>query len=440
MPAGVTCLTCDYSTTGPQSLQASFHASYGKMSELPCDVMYTVHNAGWGDWAPRPRAGLEQTGVTIWAHGCKPYLGDRLHPTNRLDPLSVRAIRFMGEVQDRVAAAFPDPDAEQPNEILVVTGPAAQYGPDLRAFAHDHSGLVPVEGMHRLLLDAGYPMAIVSEDLLPRHLGRARVVVLAECRGLGAGPAAALRQFVEAGGRLLVSGCIPEVAGAAIDWLGVTRDATPWQDHIYLPLWAEDPDKSPVLVHGPFHRLRLAGGERVLRAIQPYDCSFGMRFGHATGPVSFAPSAESALVRHGVGRGEVWYLEAPIGSDYYHKANLWQADWLRGLLERVLPQPTARVVSEAGSVEIVPHVSAAATWAFLINHGGEQLSFSQRTARTSAVVPPYPITVELRIPAGRIPGPAALDGEPVEGTVAGQVLRFDLIAERLWAVLKVVWD
>jgi hypothetical protein len=442
MPAGVTCLTCDYSTTGPQSLQASFHSSFGKTAELPCDVMYTIINQGWGDWAPRPLAGLEQTGVTVWAHGCKPYLGDRLHPTNRLDPMSVRAIAFMGEVQRRVAAAYPDDDAVQPNEVLLVNGPMAQYGgPDMRGFAADHSGLIPLEGMHRLLLDAGYPMAIAPEDFLEKHLSKARVVILSELRALTAAAATALRRFVEAGGRLLVTGRVPAAAagGLALDWLGVTRAEAPWQDHIYLPLWQPDAEKSPVLVHGPFHRLALAGAEMVLPAIQPYDCSFGMRFGHATGPASFEPSTVPALTRLAVGRGEVWYLEAPIGSDYYHKANYWQADWLRGLMERLLPNPAARVVSAAGNVEAVPHVSARATWVFLINHGGEQIGLSQRTARTFAQVPHFPITVEVRIPPGREPKSVSAGAKRVAWTREGSVLRAKLTLSGIWTVVKAVW-
>lgn len=441
MPAGVTCLTCDYSTTGPQSLQASFHASYGKTAELPCDVMYTIINHGWGDWAPRPLAGLEQTGVTIWAHGCKPYLGDRLHPTNRLDPMSVRAIRYMGDVQRRVEAVYPAAGAVQPNEVLVVTGPMSQYGgPDMRGFAADHSPLIPVEGMHRVLLDAGYPMAIVPEDFLARHLATAKVAILSETQAVTGATAAALRAFVEAGGRLLVTGRLPAVdGGAVLDWVGVKRAETPWQDHIYLPLWQADPEKSPVLVHGPFHQLTLAGGERVLPAIQPYDCSFGMRFGHATGPASLEPSAEAAVVRCRLGRGEVWYLAAPIGSDYYQKANYWQADWLRGLMERLLPRPVGRVVSEAGGVEIVPHLSDAATWAFLINHGGEQLSSAQRTARTFACVPHYPVTIELRIPQGRKTAAVTVGGKRVRYRVNDGVLSVQTVLDGLWTMVKATW-
>jgi hypothetical protein len=282
---------------------------------------------------------------------------------------------------------------------------------------------------------------MAPEDFLEKHLAKARVAILSEVRAIAAGTATALRCFVEAGGRLLVTGCVPAAAdgGAAIDWLGMTREPAPWQDHIYLPLWQADAERSPVLVHGPFHRLALSTAEMVLPAIQPYDCSFGMRFGHATGPASFEPSAVPALTRRALGRGEVWYLEAPIGSDYYHKANYWQADWLRGLMERLLPSPAARVISEAGNVEAVPHLSERATWVFLINHGGEQIGLSQRTARTFASVPHFPIVVEVRIPPDRVPKSVTVGDQRVNWTQEDAVLRVELTLDGIWTVLKAVW-
>jgi hypothetical protein len=440
MPGGVTCLTCDYSTTGPQSLQASYHACYGKTADRTCDVMFTDINRGWGDWAPRLLPGLEQTAVTVWAHGCRPYLGDRLHPTNRLDPLSVRAIRFMGKVQSALEAVAPPEDAEQPGEVLMVIGPHGLYGEDMSKFASDRSGAVPSAGTHRLLLDAGLPMAMTAECFLPAHLDRAKVVVLPELAAIDADTDAGLKSFVEAGGQLLVTGRIPNVDGALMNWLGVSREDRPWQDHIYLPLWQDDPEKSPVLVHGDFHRVSPeAGTEVVLRAIQPYDCSYGMRFGHATGPISFARSDVPALTRRSLNRGAVWYLEANIGTCYHTVANYWQADWFRNLFERLLPRPAVRVVSAAGSVEVVAHTTQDAVWAFLINHGGEQLCHGSAASRVFEWVPPYPIVLEIAIPEGRTVAGVSCAGEPLAYEIDDGVLRIPQTMDRLWRVVKVEW-
>jgi hypothetical protein len=440
MPDGVTCLTCDYSTTGPQSLQASFHAAYGKTTDRPCDVMYTIINRGWGDWAPRPLPGLEQTGVAIWAHGCRPYLGDRLHPTNRLDPVSVQAIEFMGGVQRRLARAFPDDDARNVSEVLILIGPQAMYGLDMSKFAADRSPVIPVQGMHRLLLDAGYPTAITAEDFLDQNLSGRRVIILSECEALGKEAERLLRGFVESGGVLLICGRLPLVDGTPLDWAGVTRSDAPWQDHIYLPPWQSTGTRLPVLVHGDFHRTEVADAEVLQRAIQPYDCSYGMRFGHATGPASCHPSDVPALTRRKVGSGTVWYLEAPIGSDYDRLANYWQADWFRGLLERAIPDPTARIVSEAGTVELAPYVNGDSTWAILINHGGEQMTMETRTARTFAHVPPYPVELRVARPDGRAARGVFVKGTPVAFMSTPSRIMIPLVMDSIWKVVRVDWE
>ena len=45
---------------------------------------------------------------------------------------------------------------------------------------------------------------------------------------------------------MLAVGSVPGTEGSALDWLGVTREPRPWQDHIYLPAWsaAKSADRS----------------------------------------------------------------------------------------------------------------------------------------------------------------------------------------------------
>lgn len=441
MPAGVTCLTCDFPTTGPQSLQASYHSAYGKTADRPCDVMFTVINRGWADWAPRQLPGLEQTAATVWAHGCRPYLGDRLHPTNRLDPLSVRALRFMGQVQSRVAAVAPPPEAKPVDEVVVLISPHGVYGADMRRFAADRSASASSEGMHRLLLDSGLPVALVAEDFLGPHLDDTRVIILPETEAISADAADRLRGFVETGGQLLISGRLPLVDGSPLAWAGIQRADKPWQDHVYLCRWRADTDSLPVLVHGDFHKVRPASGtQTVMEAIQPYDCSHGMRFGHATGPASFQTSGLPALTRCKVGSGAVWYLEANIGTCYHAVANFEQVAWFRRLLERLLPRPLVRVLSPAGNVEAVPYCTANATWVYLINHGGEQLCRATGTSRVFEWVPPYPVTLELKIAPGRSVARAVCAGEPLDFQTVDGTLRVPVVMDQIWRVIEVHWD
>lgn len=437
-PAGISCLTMDFATPGPQSLQASLCSAHGSTAQLPADIMSTIFNQGWADWSPRPFAALEQEAVAVWARNCRPYIGDRLHPENRLDPISIRAMQFMKQVADRVAREYPAADAKLAPDILVLHEPRSIYGADMGHFAASGSSFAAVEGAHHLLLDAGANFTLVASCHLEAHLSGARLVVVPEAPFLDGATAATLRGYVEAGGRVLVVGNVPRIADGPWDVIGVDREDKPWQDHIYLPLWEASAEKSPVLVRGDFHKLNPTSAATVLPAIRPYDCDHGMRFGHGIGPASDQPSEFAALTRRRLGKGEVWYLEAPIFSDYSRNANWTQIDWVRSLLDRMIA-PAVQVISACGSVEVVAHADAQATWAFLVNHAGEQSNGEQRWTRTFAPVPAIPISLRVRDSKRRLPRSVTSQGAPLAWQTKGDCLEIDLTLDSIWRVVRLDW-
>ena len=253
MPKGISCLTLDFSTFGPQSLQASLCAAFGSTANLPADVMNTILNQGWGDWSPRPLPALEQVAAAVWARRCRPYIGDRLRPENRLDPITVRAMRFMSGVSRRIAAEYPAEDSRLLPDILLLNSPRCMYGDDMRDFAVRPCAMPVLSGAHRLMVDAGANFAIVAECFLQDHIARTKLVVLPEMTSIEPETDTRLKEHVESGGKMLVVGRVPRAEGKPMDWLGVAAEGKPWQDHIYLPLWSESTDGSPVLVRGDFH-------------------------------------------------------------------------------------------------------------------------------------------------------------------------------------------
>jgi len=429
LPRSVNCITLDFCTAGPQSLQASMSAAFGSMADVPSDVMNTIFNQGWGDWSPRPLATLEQFAAAVWARGCRAYFGDRTHPENHLAPETVDAVRFVGSLAKRFdKLAAPDAASLEP-DVLLLHGVGVSYGPDLADFATGKRRLEALKGAHALCLDAGANFAIVAEDYLEERIAKERLVVVPEMEWLAESTVATLRRHVEGGGKLLLIGDDP--TGLA----EVEAEAAPWQDHIYFPAW--ETEGRPVLVRGEFRKFK-AAGETVANAIAPYDCSFGMRFGWGMGPASDQPSANPLLVRRALGGGEVWYLGAKLFSDYNWGANWTQIAWFRQLLGRVL-RPSVQLVSEAGSVEVVKRRLGSSTWYVLVNHGGERVTPGQLWTRTFGPPPAYPVTLVLREAAAP---PKAVTVNDVaikwrqlpDGTVA-----LDLAMDSFWKVLRVDW-
>ena len=438
-PQGLTCLTLDFTTSGPQSLQASLCAAFGSTADRPSDVMNTIFNQGWGDWSPRPHPILEQSCATIWARKSRPYIGDRTHPANRLTSISVRAMKKMARMQRDMAANYPPVESALAPDILVLHGPATMYGADFVDFDRGAEGLKPLKGSHHLLLDAGANFSVVAEAYLERHLSSVTVVIIPEMQTISAETNRSLMEFVDNGGTLLVVGDLPACDGAPMNWTGVSHHGKPWQDHIYLPALDDSMGNDPILVRGDFHRLNLDEANSFLPSIAPYDCEHGVRFGQGIGPPSDAPSEWPALTRLPRGAGAVWYLGAKIFSDYEAHGNWTQIAWLRDLLALILPEPVARVTCDSGGIEIVAHENAESTWVFLIHHGGEQLIGERRWARTFEPMPARAVQVAIRDRQGDLPDTVTMRGEAIPWGEKDGAVMIPMVLDRVWSVLRVDW-
>jgi hypothetical protein len=313
------------------------------------------------------------------------------------------------------------------------------YGTDLANFDRGGQGLKPLKGAHHLLLDAGANFSVVAEAFVERHLKGVPVVVIPEMQSISEETNQSLREFVEGGGTLLIVGDLPACNGAPLDWVGVSYQGKPWQDHIYLPPFDDSTEDFPVLVRGDFHRLNPEGSEPVMQSIAPYDCEHGVRFGQGIGPPLDSPSEWPALTRLSHGAGAVWYLGAKIFSDYEAHGNWTQIAWFRGLLAEILPGPVARVTCDTGGLEIVAHENAGSTWAFLVHHGGEQLIGERGWARTFDPMPPRAVQVAIRHRQGDLPDTVTIQGEAVPWEHRDGAVVISAVLDRAWSVVRVDW-
>ncbi|HOJ39370.1 MAG TPA: alpha-L-fucosidase [bacterium] len=443
MPPAVTVLTLDPPTPGPQSLQLATNAAYAVTADRPADIMPTIFNQGWGDWSLAPLTRMEQAAATVWSHGARLYLGDRLRPEGCLDRQTLVALKFIKKVKRQFSQAAPENGSEPKPDVLILHTPEVAYGDDYRYFATVQGRervWSLIGGSHRLLLEAGVNTAVVAESFLKDHLDKAGLVILPELTSLKETTASLLQEFVENGGCLLSAGCLPRIDGQTTEWAGLLVEEELWQDHLYLPAWPEDQQGLPVLVRGKCNRLKLAGAETVLPAIPAFEARAGQRYGWGIGPACLQPSPYPVLTRYLAGRGEIWHLAVPIFSDYYRHGNWQQLLWMKGLLQR-LPV-TFRVRAEAigGNIEVLLREKENTWWVFLVNHAGEEIFgvTAPVWARTVGPVPPRKVSLKL-FRDGRRPVRVSQGKRTLPFSFAGGTASLSLQVKRVWEVLRIDW-
>lgn len=441
LPESISRLTLDFATFNAQSRQASLCASYGATASREADIMPTRFNQGWGDWSAAPDLSLEQVAAPVLAYRQRLYMGDRLHPANRLTDGTREALTQLSRLWQNMNQALPDEAVPFTPDTVVLHSASAVYGGDLRHFAIDpRSRLAPLAGAHRLLMDAGRNLAIAADCYLDDWLQPDRLLIVPDLPAMSKTTAERLKAFAEDGGEILVTGCIPQVDGKPLDWLGVEDTDDLWQDHLWLPWPATD--DHPVLVRGDSHVLQPNGAEAVLYPRAPYDLIHGASMGWGINPPADEEAQHPVMTRATVGSGAAWFLGCPIFTDYARGLNLQQKRWLEEMLRLVQPRPLQRLISPHGSVELVPYADDRTSWSVLLNHGGEEFAPYGEAPwpRTVGPLPPYDVTLVVRDPQMRRPKGVTLGGQPADWERLDDEVHVEVRLDRVWHVVKIAWE
>jgi len=438
MPSGVTVLTLDPETAGPQSIPFSLNAAYGSHASQPCEIMPTIFHGGWGDWSPAPELRLQTTALTCWMRGTIFVAGDRLHPEGRLTKHSRAAMQLLSSTRAQWAECAPS-DGRLVADAVVLHSPSLTNGPERRLFAVDdpRARLTPINGIHRLLLDAGVVATVAAEWQLEQALVGARLVVVPEIPALSKETETRLREFAEQGGTLLFVGRIPQVGDRPFDGTGIQLGEAVWQDHAYLPCFGDAKDE--VLVRGAIYEAALMEATAEMFLIPGYDAQPGKRYGWGIGPVSDEPSTNPALTRCPVGDGAIWFLNAPLASDYARMGNWPQVPWWQALIEHMDVPLRARLIEGDGNLEIILWESNRSSWLYLLSHDAEQMVGDGRQwARSTGTSGLRAARIQL---ARRNEEPAAhsLRGHSSPMTSSETHHTLDVSFERPYAAVRIDW-
>jgi len=198
-----------YLTGDPPVDNLTFETAYQLAAwswrDKPADLMNQRMLHSWSDFTCRTPENIKTEFATSLAAGGKLFIGDLLQPVNvRPDPEIMRLFRS--------CFAFSAPREALARGTQVVSDIAILSSPETlrRRGAEWTTDENPLKGAYLALVEDGLTTDILFDADLENHLGRYRAVVIPEQAFIGRGAAEAIGRFVDDGGGLVVTGCLPQ--------------------------------------------------------------------------------------------------------------------------------------------------------------------------------------------------------------------------------------
>jgi Hypothetical glycosyl hydrolase 6/Beta-galactosidase trimerisation domain len=345
----------------------------------------------WGDnGGLKPEAALKYECSQFLSHGLSSGVGDLLHPSGQVNEEIYRQI---GNVYAHIEACEPFVDGgTNLAEVAVVVDPGLGDDPGPAAL-----------GAVRALQQLRQQFDVVPPDA---DLGAYRVVLLPETTRADERLRGSLRDFLAAGGGLIVSGpaALDQAGEPILDELGIdARGPSPFS-HVFLRPFGElrtaTAPFDTVMYERGFRMTPRAGAQVLCGVVEPYfERTYAHFSGHSYTPARTTLSEYAAVVRNG--RAITWAV--PVLEAFGQHASVPYRELLGGCLDLLLPQPLLRVGGPA-------HLETSVVRA----NGGTAvhlLSFlpSRQAAGLDLVHDPFPLLdVPVSLRADRPPASATL--------------------------------
>ncbi|MFW6367362.1 MAG: alpha-amylase family protein [bacterium] len=294
--------------------------------KLPLDFlgMTGKFHTTWGEFGgyKHPNA-LRYECAAMIAYGAKCSVGDQLHPNGELDESTYKLI---GE-------AYADVERKEP--WCVDTRNIADIGllsAESIGAGRDNSADV---GANRALLENHILYDVIDADM---DFSCYRALILPDAIEIDAELKAKLDAYVEAGGRLLLTGAsgVSESGdGFLFDVGAETEGEGEYEPDYILPREDLRPSfvDSPLVMYIKARRIRVTDGEALGDIFEPY---FNRNFRHFCSHQHTPPRPEASGYACGVRKGGVIYLAHPVFSIYAGYGAVAYKEYLRRVLRLLL--------------------------------------------------------------------------------------------------------
>ena len=287
-------------------------------------------HTSWGEFGgfKHPDA-LEYEVAQMVALGAKCLVGDQLHPDGAINPDTYASI---APAYARIEELEPFLEAaKQVSEVAIMS---AEYFHPVGA-RNNHSD----DGAAQMLLELKRPFDVIDPSATFENY---RVLILPDEIPVEGEMAARLQAFVAQGGKLLLSG----TSGLAADGsftvpAGIRRSGEPVAfTPSYLKADAEldaDMTRSPFVMYGTAQTITAEGATVLAQIVPPY---FNRTYAHFSSHQHAPDNPAAAPLGTGVTlHGGVAYVAYPIFAMYHAVGQPLYKYVVRGLLDRLLPDP-----------------------------------------------------------------------------------------------------
>jgi Hypothetical glycosyl hydrolase 6/Beta-galactosidase trimerisation domain len=355
---------------------------------LPYLGMTARFHKGWADFGGlKPYAALEYETSQMIAHGAACSIGDQLHPRGELDPA---AYELIGRTYQRV---------EQREPWLIGAKPVAQIGvliqPDADADIHVRQDGGPEEGATRMLTQLKHQFNFISESSDWREY---ELLILPDKICMSKVLADRLHRHIAAGKALLTTGTSGLSAdGRSIFLPGIKVIGPSPFTTTYIRFGREISDGIPQTDHVMYDRsVRVIAGrgtESLASVVEPYfERSWDRFSSHYQTPPDKRSQFSAALQKDRIG-----YIPYPVFSSYANHANL-ACRWLvSALIDRLLPDPLARVKAPSSTeVSVMRQAEAGRTIVHLLQYCPERRG--NELDLIEDIVPLFNVELSLKSP------------------------------------------
>ncbi len=357
----------------PFYARQSFIARWGKSSGKPFEILTAGGlprfelGGGWNGFDQKPPTVMQLESAIALAHGGSTVFGHAPYPNGTIDPG-----QFAGFAQVFQPMRTWEPCMRVPqgvSDVALILAPKART-------ASAHWGLMQdgAEAFHEALLDAH-----IQFDLTPSldDLARYPLVILADQAALSDSEVEQLRNYVQAGGRLLATGqsALYDEQGqerpdfGLADLFGVSYRRDPGLPFAYVrlrePGLQQQVTTLPIFVDQPPLEVTLKGATILADLVYPEATRTDATTVLWGDPGPDETQRAPALCEHRYGAGICWYAAWPLRTRGL--PNAWIKRLMAALVRAALPDPILKTTAPPG-VEVVLNRQGARHLVHLVNH------------------------------------------------------------------------